>query len=411
MPKLIILMIFTFSILITACSKKESQDPDTVFSNFKSEENLDEKIKIFNLFKETNPESDLLQSMLSGISSNIVNEKGFNEAADYLMENSAFASSRIYNSIAWRIFETKENLELGSDLARVGSELARKELETCMDTKPENRTEEEWQNSKKQSLAMILDTYGCIERELGNKENTLSIFEETVELTNEEFGEINENYVSVIIDHGDYDKAQLLLEKYISSGNDSKNMKSLLKDVFIKVGNSENKFTGYLSIFEEKAQKKMIERLKGEIKNEAAHDFELLDLDGKNIKLSDFKKITIILDFWATWCGPCLQSFPAMKKAIEKFSNNKKVKFLFANTWERVEDKKQNAVDFIKENEYPFHVLLDDKNEVSEKYGVRGIPTKFIIDKNQNIRFKSVGFSGKEEELIKELEIMMSMIN
>lgn len=99
-----------------------------------------------------------------------------------------------------------------------------------------------------------------------------------------------------------------------------------------------------------------------------------------------------------------------MQKAVLKFEKDNSVKFLFANTWERVENKKQNAVDFIQNNKYPFHVLLDDQNEVIGKYEVEGIPTKFIIDKNQNIRFKSVGYSGNEDELVEELSHMIAMI-
>jgi len=405
------ILIVVLSILVIFCSMKEPQDPEMVFSQFKNEESLDKKIDLFEIFKVTNPDDELLQTMLSGIINGIKKDKDFIKAGNYLKGNSDLASSRMYNSIAWSIFESKENLEMGSELAKEGAALARKELETSNESKPENRTEEEWNNSKKQSLAMILDTYGCLERELGNRDNALSIFQEAVNLTNEEFGEVNENYVSVMVEQGDYSTAQTLLDKYISSGTDSKNMKSLLKEVFTSQGNSIDKYETHLKQLEEKARKKMITRLKDEIKNEVAPEFKLFDLDGNSVKLSDYKGKTIILDFWATWCGPCLQSFPAMVKAVEKLSKNSNVEFLFANTWERVDDKKQNAIEFINENKYPFHVLLDDENQVVEKYKVRGIPTKFIIDKNQNIRFESVGFSGKEDELIDELEIMVEMIN
>ena len=117
-----------------------------------------------------------------------------------------------------------------------------------------------------------------------------------------------------------------------------------------------------------------------------------------------------MLDFWATWCGPCLASFPAMKKAQNKLSKNNEVKFLFINTREQAEDKTKKVKDFLIKNNYPFHVLMDEKNEVLAQYDVPGIPTKFVIDKNGNIRFKSVGFGGNAEELIMELEQMVSMI-
>ena len=136
----------------------------------------------------------------------------------------------------------------------------------------------------------------------------------------------------------------------------------------------------------------------------------MLDLDGKKVSLADLKDKTVIVDFWATWCGPCLASFPGMKKAVEKYEAGGKVKFLFVNTWENVEDKKKNATDFITKNSYPSHVLLDDKNEVITTYKVSGIPTKFIIDGKGNIRFKSVGFGGDADKLVDELGLMIGMI-
>ena len=96
--------------------------------------------------------------------------------------------------------------------------------------------------------------------------------------------------------------------------------------------------------------------------------------------------------------------------AINEFKENEDIVFLFVNTWESAKDKKKNAADFIKENKYTFNVPLDDKDKVVGKFGVQGIPTKFIIDRDGNIRFKSVGFRGNDRALVEELARMIELI-
>ena len=188
------------------------------------------------------------------------------------MKMKSIASPNLFNAIAWRILESKENLDLAKDLSLKGVELARKDLENPKNDKPENLTEEEWKDSKKQSLGFILDTYGSIEKELGNKENALSAFEEAVELTNNEFGELNDNYVKTLIENENYEKAKSNLEKFISTGTATSNMKSTLKEVFVKLEGNEKDFTSYIAKFEEMAKNKMVEELKEKIKNEPAPD-------------------------------------------------------------------------------------------------------------------------------------------
>jgi peroxiredoxin len=100
-----------------------------------------------------------------------------------------------------------------------------------------------------------------------------------------------------------------------------------------------------------------------------------------------------------------------MKKAQEKYASDPDVKFLFVDTWENGEnDKKKEAAEtFMKKNAYPFHVLMDNDNAVVEKFKVEGIPTKFIIDKNGLVRFRSVGYNGNTDALAEELVMMIEM--
>jgi thiol-disulfide isomerase/thioredoxin len=98
-----------------------------------------------------------------------------------------------------------------------------------------------------------------------------------------------------------------------------------------------------------------------------------------------------------------------MQEANDKFKDNKNIEFLFVNTWERVDNKIENAAKFIKENDYDLTVLMDLDNEVISKYKVTGIPTKFIVGPDQNIKFMSVGFAGTNEELVVELSSMIEL--
>lgn len=150
--------------------------------------------------------------------------------------------------------------------------------------------------------------------------------------------------------------------------------------------------------------------------NIPAPAFTLKDLSGKSVSLSDFKGKVVVLDFWATWCVPCRESFPAMKLVVDKYKNNKDIKFLFIDTREVSKDHEILVKKFLQETGYNFDVLFDEyskdgkMNKYYLEYIMPGIPTKIFIDKQGIIRAKSIGFKPGQsaeqgaEELNTEIE-------
>jgi peroxiredoxin/outer membrane lipoprotein-sorting protein len=135
-----------------------------------------------------------------------------------------------------------------------------------------------------------------------------------------------------------------------------------------------------------------------------APDFKLKDLKKNDVSLADQKGSVVIVDFWATWCGPCVESLPRLNKLYEdKKAAGLKV---FAVS---VDEDKEKVPLFVEDKKLTLTVLLDnDEQKVSEKYGVQGIPQTVIIGKDGVVKKVFVGFGpGSEEEMRKVVEDAM----
>jgi peroxiredoxin len=124
--------------------------------------------------------------------------------------------------------------------------------------------------------------------------------------------------------------------------------------------------------------------------DQPAPDFSTPDLSNNLVTLAGYHaKKVVLLDFWATWCGPCRMEMVDLQTLQNKFKD-KDFEILSLNQGEAAGDVAQ----FINRKKYGFHVLLDSDGAVAAKYGVRGIPTLVLVDKNGIIQWLQVGYAS-----------------
>jgi len=126
---------------------------------------------------------------------------------------------------------------------------------------------------------------------------------------------------------------------------------------------------------------------------EAALDFKLMDLAGKEVTLASLKGKVVLLDFWATWCGPCKQAMPFIQKISEDYKG-KDVVILGVNTWEKKEGAGKK---YMTDKGYTYGCLLAG-DELAVAYGISGIPTLIVIGKDGKVEKIEVGFGPEGDK-------------
>ncbi len=381
------------------------------YQEIQNETDITKKTELADKFYTDFPESKYSQSAFDLVAIYYRDSKLYPEVLEFFKSNQNKTSIFRFYSVTQRMYKENADPNIALEIAKLGVQRGESELKSPSEKKPEYLTEKEWKEEIEYYAGLNYFSLGKALYLTGNKKDAEGNLEKAAALTKNKEGEINELYVNVVFENGDKAKVKKVIEDFIKDGKNTTAMIDLLKEVYISEKGSEQGFDTYLSGFKSFALNIVKEKLKAEMINEPAPDFTLEDLNGNKVSLSELKGKTVVLDFWATWCGPCISSFPGMKNAVEKYAGDENVKFLFINSWERVEDRKTSAHSFIEKNNYPFQVLMDFDDKVVGAYGVSGIPTKFIIDKNGNIRFKSIGFEGNVDQLVDEITVMVGLVN
>ncbi|MFA4867695.1 MAG: TlpA disulfide reductase family protein [Pedobacter sp.] len=181
------------------------------------------------------------------------------------------------------------------------------------------------------------------------------------------------------------------------------------KTNFLKFNSSETEFNAKLKKLEGLKLAQLKASLTKQMMNKPGPGLnQLTDLKGKAVTAEMMKGKVVILDFWATWCVPCMQEMPYLQKVYDKYKNNPKVMFMVVNSGARNTIK--DAIGWEAKNpQYTFPLYFNNDPDIGEKIGFTLIPTIAVIDQKGLMQFRTIGFEGAELEhkLAAQIDILL----
>jgi len=202
---------------------------------------------------------------------------------------------------------------------------------------------------------------------------------------------------------GDYERAA----RYLLAGcyNDDKRARQYVSErlpaVYEKLGRSAERASQDIATAVQKFAELTRASRPGETERKAllanrvgrpAPDFQLSTLDKKTIHLADLKGKVVVVNFWATWCGPCVAELPQLQKSSDAYKDNSSVVFIAVS----VDENRAAVRPFIERNRLKMLVAYDDG--AAGRYQLDGVPATFIIDRDGVIQFRETGFGGSSED-------------
>ncbi len=240
--------------------------------------------------------------------------------------------------------------------------------------------------------------YGLILFERGNYSEVLKY------LTPSAPKSMHEKYAISMVKAGNPQKAiEEIKEELLKPGDKNEKITGAAREIFIKIYGDDLYYKKYIDSIAVVIEKNLINKISEKMINTPSPDFSITDMNGRAVSLQSLKGKTVIMDFWATWCEPCVGSFPAMQKLVNYFSKDTSVVFMFIHTAERSNNAADEAKKILSARHYTFNLFMDlrdpviKKNPLSEIFDIEYLPTKIIIDRNGNIRFKETGYINEYE--------------
>lgn len=333
----------------------------------------------------------------------IIGNKDWDKTEDFAKRfKNQLSVADAYNAKAWELADGDNISSDGKDL-EFAEKLARKSLE-ILEIKTNNLGKYEQKSDYDRTLMYYTDALALV---LYKEKKYQEAFDQMSEIIESPFIEDSNRERYVL--YAQKAKGDNFAKNYLSNLLQEQNISDKLFDQLATIYKSQNLPLEKIEklrleqkkIATKKSREELMKLYSGDLK---AKDFELSNLKGDKVKLSDLKGKIVVLDFWATWCGPCREAFPHMQELVKNYDKNEVV-FLFVNTMETKKPAEiiKSVSKFIKDNKYEdLNVVFDLDNDVSKKYLVQGIPTEIIIDKEGNLLSRSVGYDANLGALINE---------
>ncbi|MEJ2602062.1 MAG: TlpA disulfide reductase family protein [Gammaproteobacteria bacterium] len=142
---------------------------------------------------------------------------------------------------------------------------------------------------------------------------------------------------------------------------------------------------------------------KGALDGQQAPDFALKSLAGENLRLSEYRGDVVMINFWATWCGPCRQEMPLLDELYNRYE---RVGFRLLGV--NIDDDPRRATEMARDLGVSFPVLFDDRKEVSRLYQVEAMPVTVILDREGVVRHTHYGYKpGYEEYYLDQVRTLL----
>ncbi len=296
-------------------------------------------------------------------------------------------------------------LEAGADLniaKEIIDEAVRRFQEDGDRYNPQGYTGAGWEKRKSLKLGLFIHTQARIVEAQGQDHWAGIAYAEAARLTM--VPSIIADYVRIMVKQGDRETALTISQAWLKIAPNSEaalaSVAELYSD-FTGRGDGEEYARGLLQSFRAMRQAEVV----AQQVDQPAFPFSLRGINGHTYNLDDYKGKVLVLDFWATWCPPCIQAFPKVAEVIGHFAENPDVVFLEIST-----DADTSLVrPFVKKNGWDdLHIVFDEG--ARSGYGVPGVPTWVFIDRTGRVRYEITGYNPEvnfQDELIMRIESLL----
>lgn len=231
--------------------------------------------------------------------------------------------------------------------------------------------------------------------------------------------ELNALHLDILLQTGDQSAMQPFLENCVRANAMTGPMLDQLKKIYT-AKNKNGDYDQYLAgLKSAKDQEELIAEVKAGMTNKEYVPFAMQDPEGKTIRSSEWGDKIVVLDFWATWCKPCISAFPGMQMLVDKYANDPQVAIYMVGTMQ-YGNYKEKSEGYVKQQGFRFHLLHDNINKKSGEqdevfrtfapfFNSSGIPRKIIL-KDGIMRYTAEGYSGSPSKLVDELTCAIELL-